>query len=108
MFYAVLTTNLPKSLAMLINLGGVANVTWLGTAGEVIACDVGPKNAPLDSWEKTCKQKGEKGRKERREPAAAASGAPVDAPGTATSGLADFPGDPTAVEGGDGKEVEKA
>ncbi len=49
LFHAALAANLPKPLAML-NLGGVANVTWLGAAGEVLACDVGPGNAPLDDW----------------------------------------------------------
>ena len=49
LFHAALAANLPKPLAVL-NLGGVANVTWLGAAGEVVACDVGPGNAPLDDW----------------------------------------------------------
>jgi anhydro-N-acetylmuramic acid kinase len=33
-----------------LNLGGVGNVTWLGTAGDVIACDTGPGNALLDDF----------------------------------------------------------
>ncbi len=49
LFHAALAANLPKPLAVL-NLGGVANVTWLGVEGEVLACDVGPGNALLDDW----------------------------------------------------------
>jgi len=34
-----------------LNLGGVANVTWLGTgADEVLAFDTGPGNALIDDW----------------------------------------------------------
>ncbi|WP_232818413.1 anhydro-N-acetylmuramic acid kinase [Elioraea thermophila] len=49
LFHAALAADLAKPLAVL-NLGGVANVTWLGAGGEVIACDVGPGNGPLDDW----------------------------------------------------------
>jgi anhydro-N-acetylmuramic acid kinase len=28
----------------------VANVTWLGPDGELLACDTGPGNGPLDDW----------------------------------------------------------
>ncbi len=33
-----------------INIGGVANVTFVGAKGELIAFDTGPGNAPLDDW----------------------------------------------------------
>jgi anhydro-N-acetylmuramic acid kinase len=33
-----------------LNIGGVANVTWIGSAGELIAFDTGPGNGPLDDW----------------------------------------------------------
>lgn len=34
-----------------LNIGGVANLTWIGgVGGEVIACDTGPGNALLDDW----------------------------------------------------------
>ncbi|MCS6921816.1 MAG: anhydro-N-acetylmuramic acid kinase [Elioraea sp.] len=49
LFHAALAAGLAKPLAVL-NLGGVANVTWLGAEGEVIACDVGPGVGPLDDW----------------------------------------------------------
>lgn len=33
-----------------VNVGGVANVTWIGSDGEMIAFDTGPGNAMLDDW----------------------------------------------------------
>lgn len=33
-----------------LNLGGVANVTWIGPDGALIAFDTGPGNALLDDW----------------------------------------------------------
>jgi anhydro-N-acetylmuramic acid kinase len=47
--HAVLARNLPKPLAVL-NLGGVANVTWIGADGSLIAFDTGPANGPIDDW----------------------------------------------------------
>jgi len=48
-YHAALARDLPKPLAVL-NIGGVANVTWLGPTGELIAFDTGPGNGPLDDW----------------------------------------------------------
>jgi len=48
-YHAALAVDLPKPLAVL-NIGGVANVTWLGGNGEIIAFDTGPGNGPLDDW----------------------------------------------------------
>ncbi|WP_198375963.1 anhydro-N-acetylmuramic acid kinase, partial [Neoroseomonas rubea] len=48
-FHRALSQPLPKPLAIL-NLGGVANVTWLGEGGEMLAFDTGPANGPLDDW----------------------------------------------------------
>ena len=47
--HAALAEGLPKPLAVL-NLGGVANVTWLGAGGEMLAFDTGPANGPIDDW----------------------------------------------------------
>jgi anhydro-N-acetylmuramic acid kinase len=48
LFHQALARAWPQPLAIL-NIGGVANLTFLD--GEsVIACDVGPGNAPLDDW----------------------------------------------------------
>lgn len=35
--------------AAVLNLGGVANLTWQG-AGQLVAFDTGPANAPLNDW----------------------------------------------------------
>lgn len=39
----------PRPVA-LVNVGGVANVTWIGATGELIAFDTGPGNALIDDW----------------------------------------------------------
>ena len=49
LFHAALARDLPKPLAVL-NVGGVANVTFIGADGTVAACDTGPGNALLDDW----------------------------------------------------------
>jgi anhydro-N-acetylmuramic acid kinase len=49
LFHAALAAELEKPLAI-VNIGGVANVTWLGAGGEILACDTGPGNGPLDDW----------------------------------------------------------
>ncbi len=41
--------DLPGGTAVL-NLGGVANVTWRGADGALVAFDTGPANAPLNDW----------------------------------------------------------
>jgi anhydro-N-acetylmuramic acid kinase len=33
-----------------VNIGGVANITWIGAGGELIAFDTGPGNAMIDDW----------------------------------------------------------
>lgn len=48
-FHQALARELPKPLAVL-NLGGVANVSWIGDEGELVAFDTGPGNALLDDW----------------------------------------------------------
>lgn len=49
LFHRALAEELPRPLAVL-NVGGVANVTWIGRDGSVIACDTGPGNALVDDW----------------------------------------------------------
>lgn len=49
LFHAALARDLPKPLAVL-NIGGVANVTWIGPDERLIAFDTGPGNGPLDDW----------------------------------------------------------
>lgn len=49
LFHAALASEAVRPLAVL-NLGGVANVTFLGTGCEILAFDTGPANALLDDW----------------------------------------------------------
>ena len=49
LFHAALARDLRHPLAVL-NLGGVANVSWIGEDGAVLAFDTGPANAPIDDW----------------------------------------------------------
>lgn len=57
LYHAALAVGLDRPLAVL-NLGGVANVTWIGSAGPetaveetpLMAFDTGPANALLDDW----------------------------------------------------------
>jgi len=39
----------PRPVA-LVNVGGVANVTWINAEGELVAFDTGPGNALIDDW----------------------------------------------------------
>jgi anhydro-N-acetylmuramic acid kinase len=52
--HAALSRDLERPLAVL-NIGGVANVTWIGDSGgggdaAMLAFDTGPGNGPLDDW----------------------------------------------------------
>jgi anhydro-N-acetylmuramic acid kinase len=50
LYHAALAAALSKPLAVL-NLGGVGNVTWIGSAeSEILAFDTGPGNALIDDW----------------------------------------------------------
>ncbi|MBA3813884.1 MAG: anhydro-N-acetylmuramic acid kinase [Alphaproteobacteria bacterium] len=50
LFHQALAKNLPKPLAI-INIGGVANITWIGPRDdELIAFDTGPGNGLIDDW----------------------------------------------------------
>jgi anhydro-N-acetylmuramic acid kinase len=48
-YHAALAAGLSQPLAVL-NIGGVANVTWIGADGSLLAFDTGPGNGPLDDW----------------------------------------------------------
>jgi len=49
-YHRALAAGLERPLGVL-NLGGVANVTWIGASDDaLIACDTGPANALLDDW----------------------------------------------------------
>ena len=49
LYHQALAATLPKPL-MILNLGGVGNVTYLGERDEVIAFDTGPASAMLDDF----------------------------------------------------------
>ena len=49
LFHAALAANFPKPVAVL-NIGGVANVTWIGEKSKILAFDTGPGNALIDDW----------------------------------------------------------
>lgn len=49
-FHQALGKDLPKPLVIL-NLGGVANITWIGAReNELLAFDTGPGNGLIDDW----------------------------------------------------------
>ena len=48
-YHCALARNLPKPV-VLLNLGGVANVTWVGEGDRLVAFDTGPANALIDDW----------------------------------------------------------
>ena len=49
LYHAALAANLARPLGVL-NIGGVANLTWLGDGGDVRAFDTGPGCALIDDW----------------------------------------------------------
>jgi anhydro-N-acetylmuramic acid kinase len=49
LYHAAICAGLKRPL-MVLNWGGVGNVTWLGGKGEIVAFDTGPANALLDDF----------------------------------------------------------
>jgi anhydro-N-acetylmuramic acid kinase len=48
-YHRALAAALPKPLVV-VNIGGVGNVTWIGADGSMLAFDTGPGNALIDDW----------------------------------------------------------
>ncbi|PPD29573.1 MAG: anhydro-N-acetylmuramic acid kinase [Hyphomicrobium sp.] len=49
-YHRALSGRLDQRPLAVLNIGGVANVTWIGPGGALIAFDTGPGNALLDDW----------------------------------------------------------
>ena len=49
LYHGALAADLELPVAVL-NIGGVANVTWVGPDGMLVAFDTGPGNAMIDDW----------------------------------------------------------
>lgn len=49
-YHRAMAQALENSPAVFVNIGGVSNVTYIGSDGELIAFDTGPGNALLDDW----------------------------------------------------------
>jgi len=49
-YHRALVARLPDKPVVVLNVGGVANVTFIGRDGDLIAFDCGPGNALIDDW----------------------------------------------------------
>lgn len=49
-YHRALVAKLPQRPVAVLNIGGVANVTYVGRDGNLIAFDTGPGNALIDDW----------------------------------------------------------
>jgi anhydro-N-acetylmuramic acid kinase len=51
-YHRALVADVAERPVALVNIGGVANVTWIGAKGALVAFDTGPGNALIDDWMK--------------------------------------------------------
>ncbi len=49
LFHQALSHHISRPVAFL-NIGGIGNVTWIGSKNDLIAFDTGPGNALIDDW----------------------------------------------------------
>ncbi len=48
-YHRAITSKLEKPI-ILLNIGGIANITWINGQGQMLACDTGMGNALLNDW----------------------------------------------------------
>ena len=49
-YHRAVAAKLKQRPIAVVNIGGVANVTWIGGDGHMLAFDTGPGNAMIDDW----------------------------------------------------------
>ena len=49
-YHRALTAGVAERPVAFVNIGGVANMTWIGRDGDLVAFDTGPGNALLNDW----------------------------------------------------------
>lgn len=49
-YHCALAASMLERPIVFVNIGGVANITWIGPHGEMSAFDTGPGNALIDDW----------------------------------------------------------
>ena len=49
-YHRALAARLKERPVAFVNIGGVANMTWIGQEGELVAFDTGPGNALINDW----------------------------------------------------------
>ena len=49
-YHRALAAKIPQRPLAVVNIGGVANITWIGRDGRLVAFDTGPGNAMVDDW----------------------------------------------------------
>jgi anhydro-N-acetylmuramic acid kinase len=52
-YHRALAADIAERPVAVLNLGGVANITWIGRDGTLIAFDTGPASAMIDDWVQT-------------------------------------------------------
>ena len=49
-YHRALAAKVPDRPIVFVNIGGVANITWISRNGDLLAFDTGPGNALIDDW----------------------------------------------------------